>query len=153
MRASCSAIHTRAVMFQQRRQLLLRRLDSYEMIPQGVLSGMLPKIPTQMLTRHTNTRFIAVEGIQVFEVGAHNITDFFQRQHRARFARPEEKIDFVEDPWPALRRSADHDAVASGCFENSLGALRRIDVAVRKHGNLDRLLNGGHGFMFGITLI
>jgi hypothetical protein len=41
-----SATHTRAVMFQQRRQLLLWRFDSYQTIPQGVLSGMLPKIPT-----------------------------------------------------------------------------------------------------------
>src|ERR1700687_6018473 len=113
---------------------------------------MLPEIPTQVFTCHTNTGLIAVEGVQVFEVGAHNITDFFQRQTCARFARREEKIDFVEDPWPALRRSAYHDAVASGCFENSLGALRRIDIAVRKHGDLDRRLNGSHGFVLGITL-
>src|SRR6266403_615722 len=150
---SCSATHTRAVMFQQRRQLLFRPVDSHETIPQSVLSGVLPKIPTQMLTRHTNTRLIAVKGIQVFEVGAHNITYFFQRQRRARFARREKKIDFVEDPWPALRRPADHDAVASGGFENSLGVLRRIDVAVCKHGNLDRRFNGGHGFVLGVTLI
>ena len=100
-------------MFQQRRQLLSWSLDQYEPIPQGLLSGMLPKVPTQMLARHTNTGFIAVKIIQVFEVGAHNITDFFRRQHCTRFSRREEKIDFVENPWPALRRSADHDAVAS----------------------------------------
>jgi len=66
-------------MLQQRRQLFLGRLDLNEAIPQVLLSGMLPEIPTQVFTRHSNTGLIAIEGIQVFEVGAHNITDFFQR--------------------------------------------------------------------------
>src|ERR1700677_4196888 len=147
------ATYTRVVVFQQRRQLLLRRLDLHETIPQGFLSGVLPKIPTQVLTCHSNACLIAVKGIQVFEVGAHNITDFFQRQSRARFALGEEKIDFVEDPWPALRCSADHDAVAAGCLENLPSALRRIDIPVRKHRDLDRALNGGHGFVLSVSLI
>ena len=66
-------------MLQQRRQLFLGRLDSNETIPQVLLSGMLPEIPTQVFTCHSNTGFVAIEGIQVFEVGAHNITDFFRR--------------------------------------------------------------------------
>ena len=44
-----------------------------------LLSRMLPEIPTQVFTCHSNTGLIAVEVVQVFEVGAHNITDFFQR--------------------------------------------------------------------------
>src|SRR4030081_3594214 len=78
--ALCGAMYARIVVLQQRRQLLLWRLDQYETIPQSVLSGVLPEIPTQMFTRHSNSRFIAVKVVQVFEVGAHNITYFFQRQ-------------------------------------------------------------------------
>ena len=66
-------------MLQQRGQLFLGRLDLNETIPQVLLSWMLPEIPTQVFTCHSNTGLIAVEGVQVFEVGAHNITDFFQR--------------------------------------------------------------------------
>jgi hypothetical protein len=66
-------------MLQQRGQLFAWRLDRHETIPQYLLSGMLPKIPTQVLACHSNSSLIAVEGVQVFEVGAHNITDFFQR--------------------------------------------------------------------------
>jgi len=66
-------------MFQQRRQLQSRCLYGYETVPQSFLSRMLPKIPTQVLTCHSNTGLIAIQGVQVFKVGAHNITDFFQR--------------------------------------------------------------------------
>src|ERR1700722_16434174 len=114
---------------------------------------MLPKIPTQMFTCHPNTGLIPVKGVQVFEVGAHNITYFFQRQICARFTFGEEKIDFVENPWPALRSSAYHDAVAPGCIEHGLRSLRRIHIAVRDDGNLDGGLDGGHGFVLSITLI
>ena len=55
-------------MLQQRRQLFLGRLDLNEAIPQILLSGMLPEIPTQVLTRHSNTGFIAVQGVQIFKV-------------------------------------------------------------------------------------
>jgi hypothetical protein len=106
-----------------------------------------------MFTCHTNTGLIAVKRVQVFEVGAHNITYFFQRQTCARFTLGEEKIDFVENPWPALRRSAYHDAVASGCFEHFPRSLRRVHIAVGNHGNLDGGLDGGHRFMFSIALI
>ena len=70
---------TRVEMLQQRRQLLLRRLDLHERFRKRLLSRMLPKIPTQVFACHTNTSLIAVKGVQVFEVGAHNITDIFQR--------------------------------------------------------------------------
>jgi len=66
-------------MLQQYRQLLLWALDQYETIAQSVLSRMLPEIPAQVFTRHSNASLIAVECIQVFEVGAHDITYFFQR--------------------------------------------------------------------------
>ncbi|MDB6085338.1 MAG: hypothetical protein JWN43_3219 [Gammaproteobacteria bacterium] len=72
-------MRTRVEIFQQRGQLLARRLYFYETIPQCLLPGMPSKIPTQVLTCHSNTRLIAVKGVQVFEVGAHNITDTFQR--------------------------------------------------------------------------
>ena len=72
-------MHTRIEIFQQRRQLLGRRLDSHETVAQSFLSGMLTKIPTQVFACHSNPRLIAVESVQVFKVGAHNITDFFQR--------------------------------------------------------------------------
>src|SRR5580700_935361 len=114
---------------------------------------MLPEIPTQVLSCHSNACLIAVERVQVFEVGAHNITDFFRRQSCARFALAEEKIDFVEDPWPALRGPADHDAVAAGLPQNLRCALRRIDIAVREHGYLDRGLDGRDGLVLGLALI
>ena len=66
-------------MFQQRGQLLVRRLERDETIAQNLMSGMLPKIPTQVFTCHPDTGVVAVEGVQVFEMGAHNITDIFQR--------------------------------------------------------------------------
>ncbi len=72
-------MHTRVEMFQQSGQLLAWRLDGDETVAQSLLPRMLPKIPTQVFTCHSNTRLIAVEGVQVFKVGAHNITDFFQR--------------------------------------------------------------------------
>ena len=72
-------MHTSVVLLQQHRQLLPWRLDLHETIPQCLLSRMLSKIPTQVFTCHSNPGLIAVEVIQVFEVGAHNITDNFQR--------------------------------------------------------------------------
>jgi hypothetical protein len=74
-----SAIYTRVVILQQRGQLFRGRLDLNEPIPQSLLSGVLPEIPTQVFTCHPNTGLIAIKSIQVFKVGAHNITDFFQR--------------------------------------------------------------------------
>jgi hypothetical protein len=122
-------------MLQQRRQLLTRGLDLHETIPQCLLSWVLPEIPTQVFTCHSNTGRIAVERVQVFEVGAHNITDFFQRQICAQFSVREEKIDFIEDPWPTLSGAADQDAVAAGVNKNLFCTLRRVDVAVGKYRN------------------
>ncbi len=54
-------MQSRFIMFQQRRQLLARRLDPHQTIAQVLLSRMLPKIPTQVFTRHSNSGFISVE--------------------------------------------------------------------------------------------
>ncbi len=67
------------VLFQQRGQLLSRCFHSNETTPQCRLSRLLPDIPTQVFTCHPNTDLIAVKIIHVLEVGAHNITDIFQR--------------------------------------------------------------------------
>ena len=72
-------MHTSVVLLQQRGQLLSRRLDSHETVPQSLLSRMLPEIPTQVFACHSNTGLIAIKIVQVFEVGAHNITDIFPR--------------------------------------------------------------------------
>src|SRR5579871_4942459 len=114
---------------------------------------MLPQIPTQVLSRHSNTRVLAIESVQVFEVGAHDITDFFSRQRLAQFSGGEKEIDFIEDPWPTLSSASNEYAITLCLQQNFLRALRRVDVAIGKYGNLNVRFDQGHGFVLGIPLI
>ena len=61
---------------RDRGQLTLRRLDLHQTFTQRFLARVLPAIPAQMFSCHSNAGRVAVERVQVFEVGAHNITDF-----------------------------------------------------------------------------
>src|SRR5271165_1641568 len=128
------------------RQLFPRGLDSHQTFTQGILSRVLSAIPAQMFSRHSNAGRIAVECVKVFEVGAHDITDFLLWKIGAQFPRCEEKIDFVENPWPALRRAADHDAVATGSGQNrARGIVLRLalkHVGARAAVDCERLNAG-----------
>src|SRR5512139_1333248 len=56
--------------------------------------------------------------------------------------------DLAEDPWPALRRAADHDAVGARVPEHGERLLRRVYVAVRDDWNGDGPLHRADGVVF-----
>jgi len=61
--------------------------------------------------------------------------------------------DLAEDPRATLSRATDQHGVAAGLFEHLFCFFRRVDVAIGRDRDRDRLLDRTDGFVFSLALI
>src|SRR5579871_4406949 len=110
-------------------------------------------VPAEMLPCHPNTRVLAIEGVQLFEVGEHDITDLIECWRRKRLAVRQKMLQLAKDPRPPLCGAADHQAIGTRLFEYRARFGAGADVAVRKNRNADRALDVADGAVLGLALI
>src|SRR5579863_7786808 len=111
---------------------------------------MLPAVPAEMLTRHSNPGVLAVELVQGFEVLKNDLS--FQRAQERRCALiAQARIDIAKDPWCAMRRAPEHYSFCAGEIKYRSRFLRRIDIAVGDQRNVERRARAADGVVFRIA--
>src|SRR5262249_25642343 len=112
--------------------------------------GILPAIPDEMLSRHSNPGVLAVKLVQRFEVLKNDLSLERAQERRCELIT-QVRIDITEDPWCALRYAAEHYSFCAGEIKYCARFLWRIDVAIRKQRNRERAPRAPDGVVFCIA--
>src|SRR5882672_1249279 len=91
-----------------------RAVDAVHRLPERFTAGMAAAIPLDVLARDAQAGGFAVEGVERIEVFQQQLAHCVRRGLRQALAAGEEMCDLAEDPGPALRGAADHQAVDAG---------------------------------------
>src|SRR5450756_1377643 len=134
-----------------RGQLLLDAWQLVHRVAEAGRAGQSFGVPGNVLARDLDSGIDAIERVQVVQVRDQHLVDLGHERWRQVHPGLEVVLDLAEDPRPALRCAADHDAVGLGVIEHVLGFLRRADVAVRNHRQARGAFDFGDGVVFGVA--
>src|SRR5690606_3441996 len=151
--AACQACLQRIEIVTREALLRDRVLGAVDDAAERGVLGPILRVPPKVLARDAHALRFAVERIEIVEVGQQDVAHLTRRRRGERVAGREVVRDLAEDPWPALRRAADHHRVGAGAREHLARLAWRIDVAVGEHRNAYRGLDRGDRLVFGLALV